>query len=87
MGEGWVLDSAEMAFLRFHLTEPLPEAWQFVPTAPGSDAIFQAVKVLADGKVVSAQLPITSFSRIETFFDDEYRVTMAGRLLLDRENA
>ena len=81
-----MLEPDEIFFLRFHLTEPLPEAWQFVPQGEG-EATFQAVKVLEDGRVVMAKLPISSFSRIEAYFDDDYRVTEEGRVMAGGELA
>lgn len=43
------------------------------------------LKVLANGEVVAAQVPISSFTRIGIYLDEDNRVTQAGRFLLDRE--
>ncbi len=86
MRSGWALDDAEIAFLRFSVTEPLPVCWQFAPPPQGGngEAVFQAVKILENGEVVAAEVTMSSFTRLGIYFDEDYTVNTAGRLLLDR---
>lgn len=78
------LTAEEISFLRFHVEEPGPSAWQFVPV-PDGETVFQAMKVKADGSKTYARLPATSFARMQHYFDDNYQITELGRALVRGE--